>query len=121
MKQHILLVLPLIFYACAQPASLEGFQPDRWREFTKECTDYRLNIAGHIIKHQEALLESNQNEIEALLGAPTEHELYKRNQKFFHYQLTPSDSCGSYASQKFISIRFNAIGLANEVQLVIRE
>ncbi|MEM6829104.1 MAG: hypothetical protein AAF551_01220 [Bacteroidota bacterium] len=120
-KITFVILVVFAFTSCYQKAAMEGFDQNQWLAFTQDCSDYRLKIADHVLKNSAALLESNQNEIEGLLGAPTEHELYTRNQKFFHYRLTPMDSCGSYGPVKFLSIRFNAIGRANELELVMRE
>lgn len=73
------------------------------------------------------VLESNlekikgldQEEIKELLGKPDKNELYKRSQKFFVYYLSPAPSCthGNTSEQQeiYLSIRFNATGLAKEV------
>ena len=107
--------------ACYQQITLDGFEKDQWKNYHLNCGTYRLDIANHIIDNQRVLLEGTQNEIESLLGPATEHELYERNQKFFHYRLTPSDSCGNHEAISYLSIRFNAIGRANLVQVMLRE
>lgn len=122
MKQVLLiLTLALIGSSCYQNLSLDGFDKSKWKAFNTQCSNYRLESANHLIENKAVLLEANQNEIESLLGTATEHELYERNQKFFHYRLTPDDSCGVYENLRFLSIRFNAIGRANEVQVITRQ
>ncbi|ELR68811.1 hypothetical protein C900_05824 [Fulvivirga imtechensis AK7] len=62
----------------------------------------------------------NQDEMVKVLGKPDKNELYKRNQKFFIYEIagakacTPPDEASSYI---YLSIRFNATGLAKEAMI----
>lgn len=122
MKKTILFVIvAIISSSCYKQIRLEGFDKEKWGNHTEVCDTYRLDIAPHLIEHQEVLLEGTQNEIESLLGKATEHELYQRNQKFFHYRLTPRESCGNYETISYLSIRFNAIGRANLIQVMLRD
>lgn len=100
---------------------MEGFDKELWKTSISECDTYRLEIAPLIMEKQDVILEGTQNEVVSLLGQASEHELYQRNQKFFHYRLTPNDECGDFKNTEFLSIRFNAIGRANEVQVVVRD
>ena len=121
--KNIFFILSIAFLSssCYKTISVDGFDKDRWLQSRNECDPYREEISDLLIENQEILLESTQNEIESLLGQASEHELYQRNQKFFHYRLTPLDSCGSYETVKYLSVRFNAIGRANLVQVMLRE
>ena len=122
MKKLFLTYLACIsLTSCYKQISLDGFDMEKWKAFETDCNQYRLDIADYIIENQEVLLESTQNEVESLLGKATEHELYQRNQKFFHYRLTPPDNCGDYDAISYLSIRFNAIGRTNLVQIMLRE
>lgn len=116
-----LAVFTILLSGCYQQLSLEGFVKENWVNYPGDCSEYRLEVADYIVENQSVLLEGTQNEIESLLGQAEEHELYQRNQKFFHYRLTPPDSCGSYEALSYLSIRFNAIGRANLVQVMLRE
>ncbi|MEQ9468128.1 MAG: hypothetical protein RLN88_11990 [Ekhidna sp.] len=116
-----LLLIPILLSSCYQSLSIDGFDKDQWTNYAQDCSSYRLDIAELIIKNEDILLEGTQNEIEGLLGKASEHELYERNQKFFHYRLTPPEECGDYEVIQFLSIRFNAIGRANLVQVMVRE
>lgn len=100
---------------------MDGFDKDKWMSYEDNCSTYRLEVSDLIIEKQDVILEGTQNEVESLLGKPEEHELYDRNQKFFHYRLTPPDSCNDEEILKFLSIRFNAIGRANLVQVMLRD
>ncbi len=116
-----ILIISLLTTGCYSKLSLEGFNKAKWTDQNTNCSSYRLDIATYIVENQTVLLEGTQNEIESLLGQPEEHELYQRNQKYFHYRLSPPDSCASYEALSFLSIRFNAIGRANLVQVMLRE
>lgn len=58
-------------------------------------------------------------QIVELLGRPDRNELYKRNQKFYYYYLTPAPECANYNanSSTRLAIRFNAMGLAKEIMI----
>lgn len=108
----------LLLSSCYKTLSLDGFDKQKWKTYRKECSSYRLTSSPLLLKNESLILEATQNEVESLLGAADEHELYERNQKFFHYYLTPDDSCGFVETKKVLSIRFNAIGRANDIQII---
>ena len=114
-------LLCLSLVACYKQISLDGFNKEKWVSSEQKCDNYRLDIVDYIVKNQEVLLQATQNEVESLLGKASEHELYQRNQKFFHYRLSPPLHCGDYKAVAFLSIRFNAIGRANLIQVMLRE
>jgi hypothetical protein len=76
-------------------------------------------MADAIRSQKDKLLALDEMEIVQLLGKPDENELYKRNQKFYYYYLTPSESCASDEGLKSsrLVIRFNAMGLAKEITI----
>lgn len=121
MNKLLSLLFLLTLTSCYKTLSIDGYDKKLWVNAQKECSTYRLDIVDLIIENQNVILEGTQNEVESLLGKAKEHELYDRNQKFFHYRLTPPDTCGNYETINFLSIRFNAIGRANLVQVMMRE
>ena len=122
MKNIFLLLSLGVLSSCYKTLQLEGFDTQKWNLYRQECSDYRLKSVDLLIKNRELILESTQNEIESLLGAADGHELSARNQKFFHYRLTPDDSCAVQTSTiNFLSIRFNALGRASYLQVMVRE
>ncbi len=100
---------------------MDGFDKEKWVNYAQDCSQYRLEISDLIVENQEVILKGTQNEVESLLGKAKEHELYNRNQKYFHYRLTPPSECGDYEAVEYLSIRFNAIGRANLVQVMLRD
>ena len=121
MKNLILIFIPLLLTSCYSTLTIDGFDKEEWANYEANCSSYRIEASSLIIENQDILLGATQNEVESLLGKAKEHELYQRNQKFFHYRLTPPDSCGQQETIEFLSIRFNAIGRANLVQVMLRE
>ncbi|WP_436516564.1 hypothetical protein [Ekhidna sp. To15] len=121
MKNSLYLLVLVFLSSCYNSLSIEDFDKDQWINYEKGCSTYRMEKAQLIVDNQDVLLKGTQNEIESILGKAVEHELYERNQKFFHYRLTPPDSCGEYETIKYLSVRFNAIGRANLVQIMLRE
>lgn len=121
MKKILIIALLVSLTSCYKTLTMDGFDKEKWVAAPEGCSTYRQDIADLIIEKQDVILEGTQNEVESLLGKAREHELYNRNQKFFHYRLTPTDSCGEYETIEYLSIRFNAIGRANLVQVMLRE
>lgn len=71
-------------------------------------------------QQKNKLLGLTEAQIGTLLGRPDDNELYKRNQKFYHYAIEASKNCGAVApgkSPKELIIRFTAMGIANEVSI----
>lgn len=121
MKKILIPIILLSLTSCYKTLELEGFDKDQWINYKEGCSSYREEIAELIIENQDVILKGTQNEVESLLGKAMEHELYNRNQKFFHYRLTPPESCGQTDVVKYLSVRFNAIGRANLVQIMLRD
>lgn len=121
MNRLLAILLLISLSSCYKTLTIDGLDKEQWTNADQDCSSYRLDIIDLIIEKQDVILEATQNEVESLLGKAKEHELYQRNQKFFHYRLTPPDSCGEYETIEYLSIRFNAIGRANLVQVMLRE
>ena len=119
-KTTLIAALLITLTSCYNQLTIEGFDKEQWTS-KENCSSYRLDVADLLIDNEAILLQSTQNEIESILGKADEHELYQRNQKFFHYRLTPKDNCDQYSTIKYLSVRFNAIGRANLIQIMLRE
>lgn len=71
-----------------------------------------------IREQREKLLTLREMQIVQLLGRPDGNELFERNQKFYTYNLTPGKNCEVQDSAAVqLEIRFNAMGIAKEVQV----
>lgn len=110
-------ILLLVFTACGKAIDLPNISEEEWSADDHGCTNYRMKHIKALESDKDLLKGLSQDEIIKTLGRPDENELYKRNQKFFIYNLTPND-CKDQANispRMYLSIRFNATGLAKEV------
>ena len=112
-----ILLIGFLLIQCSRPVpSIENIDLKKWKEDRNACSSYRSSVAHEIQSQKEKLLALDEKQIVGLLGKPDRNELYKRNQKFYYYYITPSPDCavtGSRSSR--LAIRFNAMGLAKEV------
>ncbi|MEM6641634.1 MAG: hypothetical protein AAF616_01530 [Bacteroidota bacterium] len=121
-RNLLLTIITLVLTTgCYKTLELEGFDKQKWTSHGNDCTNYRMEVVDHLLKNDSVLLESTQNEIESLLGRADEHELYERNQKFFHYRLSTPSNCAETDAISFLSLRFNAMGRVNLAQVMLRE
>ncbi|MFY0600544.1 MAG: hypothetical protein JXR03_12805 [Cyclobacteriaceae bacterium] len=118
MKSASLTLLTLTFlFSCYPKIKIEGFEQEKWNQNIKSCDENKVAIADLIISQEDKLLSKGQAEIKQLLGQPDEHELYRRNQKFFHYHLTAGDSCSQIKTQRKLSILFDALDRSKELMI----
>ncbi len=111
LKIQLQILLLIILFSCYPKVRLDGFDKEAWAVSLTECTGYREEHLNILLQQKEILLEKNQNQIQELLGTPTRHELFSRNQKFFFYQL----ECDSKAE---LRLRFDALGRLKELRKI---
>jgi hypothetical protein len=118
MKLYLNIVMIALFFfaGCNTDINLKNFDEVKWIEDTNGCKLDRLGMLDALEKQKDELKRLNQDEIIMLLGKPNQNELYKRNQKLFIYYISPKN-CDEkiYQPYTYLSIRFNATGLAKEV------
>ena len=93
------------------------FEESDWQSDKNGCQGLRSAMIEQLEQAKGSLKGLSEDEISSLLGKPDRNELYKRNQKFFIYSITPHN-CSEVADslpRTYLSIRFNATGLAKEV------
>jgi len=119
MRSHSVLVFILLFSACSNPLpELAGIDRKVWIEDKNGCAAKRRGMQEALSKEKEKLKGLSEMDIVALLGKPDENELYKRNQKFYSYYVTPGPGCTDVEEQpQKLVIRFNAMGYAQLVTL----
>jgi hypothetical protein len=104
-------------------ACSSGKPPDNeylitWRSDPKACGDKRAGILEKVLASRQDLLALDEFAIVEALGKPDENELFKRNQKFYYYYVTPGPACGGdFSAVEKLVIRFNAVGLAKEMYI----
>jgi len=115
--------LSLIFFvllvACERPLpTFDSVNLDVWKTDSQGCTGKRSELESNIREEKDKLLGLNEKQVIRLLGRPDQNELYKRNQKFYTYFVSAGPTCTTPAENpKKLIVRFNAMGLANEVTL----
>lgn len=112
-----LLGIILLVSSCYSTPKIEGFDPDVWKVEIKYCDQSKVALAQVLVDHKEQLLGAGQAQVKKYLGQPNEHELYRRTQKFFYYNLTPGDTCEIEQPQR-LSIRFDALDRAKEIMII---
>ncbi|MCA6414113.1 MAG: hypothetical protein IM589_00245 [Cytophagales bacterium] len=109
-------ILLLVLLGCSKPLpTLEKIDLAKWKHDKWGCSKDRLAALPQLVNQKEKLKGLSQDDIVKLLGRPDKNELYKRNQKFFYYYLTPGTNCGRDTITQRLSLRFNAMGFAKEV------
>jgi hypothetical protein len=120
-KWFSLIVLAVSLLSCGKELpNLDGIDKKSWAEDKNACLKKRTAMIETMRTEKEKLLALNEMKIVALLGKPDEHEIYKRNQKFFYYYLEPAPGCFPDTTRAVplrLVIRFNATGLAKEVSV----
>jgi hypothetical protein len=110
-----------IFFSCGKSLpSLDGVDLKSWSEDKYGCSGKRSGMEKSLVAQREKLLALGELQIVELLGKPDQNELSKRNQKFYYYYLQSAKDCNnsdSTITPKRLAIRFNAMGLAKEVQV----
>jgi hypothetical protein len=110
------LLFILLFIGCEQETKV-SFDNESWKADRNGCEKKRIGIYKKIIRSQNEILGLTNKEIIRILGKPERNELYRRNQKFFIYQISPASKCNitSDFETLFLFVRFNAVGLSQEV------
>lgn len=115
----VILLLIIVVSSCSRPRpDLEEIDLVAWRNDRDGCSGVRMKMADAMIRQKEKLLRLSENEMANLIGRPDRNELYVRNQKLYSYFLKPSPTCAGNPPKQDSSrlvIRFNAMGIANEV------
>ncbi|HEY5918249.1 MAG TPA: hypothetical protein VIU13_12630 [Chryseolinea sp.] len=108
----------LILSSCGRSLpDIEGIDIMAWKNDKNGCAGERAKKKDTLLSQKDKFLALSELDVVYLLGKPDEQELYKRNQKFYYYFLKPSGDCNATSQEESLRlvIRFNAMGLANEV------
>ncbi|MBR08258.1 MAG: hypothetical protein CMP48_11370 [Rickettsiales bacterium] len=117
MKKLAIPFLTILLTGCYSLPNIPGFNQDIWQVPITYCDQDKMDLANILVEHKDQLLGEGQTQIKKLLGQPDEHELYKRTEKFFYYNLTPGDTCDIETPRR-LSIRFDALDRAKEVMII---
>ena len=115
--RYITILLILLLFSCNKTVELPNLDESAWQSDLNGCNNLRSKMIDALNTDKELLKGLNQDELISILGKPDQNELYKRNQKFFIYNITPTncENQQDLSPRKYLSIRFNATGLAKEV------
>lgn len=120
MIKNLIYILLFLISCNGKEVVIESFNQEVWKNDPFGCTNSRLSEAESLLQNKEQLMGMNNDDLIQLLGKPDRTELYTRNQKFFHYYLTPGEQCTNVeesADPARLTFRFNATGFINEVTL----
>jgi hypothetical protein len=121
MKKGLLFSLVLLAFACGKPLpDLAPIDLSQWKEDKGGCKSIRATFLSELISQRDELKGLSEKDIIELLGRPDRNELYKRNQKFYYYDVEPGKACDSLAANQQLILRFNAMSMAKEVTVEIK-
>ncbi|HWA35013.1 MAG TPA: hypothetical protein VG737_12820 [Cyclobacteriaceae bacterium] len=112
-------LLALTLYSCGKDLpTLEGIDAEKWKSDKNACLGNRNRMQPAIQAEMVKLKGLKEMDIVSLLGRPDANELYKRNQKFYYYYLSPGPACPARDSTTHrLVLRFNAMGYAQLVSI----
>lgn len=105
--------------ACTKKAELGDFDTEKWQSDPNGCKGIRAEMMDDLLKVKPKLLGLYQKSIIKALGQPEGEELYERSQTYYFYAIDPSEKCDTpeLSDPRRLSIRFTALGIANEVNI----
>ncbi len=116
-KWLLLSVVSLVFSCGKPPPDLSPIDLAQWKEDKGGCKNSRTQALDDLLEQKDELKGLSESDIIKLLGRPDRNELYKRNQKFYYYDLQPGKACDSTFTNQQLILRFNAMGRAKEVSI----
>jgi len=108
----------LILFSCGkQLPDLGPIDLIQWKSDKGGYKAQRLAYLEELKNQKDELKGLSEKDIIKLLGRPDHNELYKRNQKFYYYDIDPGKSCGDEKEGQQLIIRFTAMGYSKEVSI----
>jgi hypothetical protein len=123
MKMRAWIGFSLILVTCGMPLpDLAPIDLDKWKNDKGGCNQHRITFLTELENQKDELKGLSEKDIIQLLGRPDQNELYKRNQKFYRYDITAGKNCNDPdADGQQLIIRFTAMGYAKEVSIESNE
>jgi hypothetical protein len=114
-----ILLIAILFIACGKDLpQLDGVDTAQFKEDKNGCSGVRQTMEASLQSEMSKLKGLSEANVQILLGRPDQNELYKRNQKFYYYFLSPGPGCSSPDSAAHrLALRFNAMGYAQLVSI----
>ena len=119
-KIFFLFLISLLWSGCTKTIEIEGFDKAAWKQDKLGCDGVRDELSIVLFTNKGQLFNTNQRAISKLLGSPNQKQLYRRNQQFFVYYLSPGSQCDNGQDEEgaTLHIRFGALNKVNEVFIV---
>ena len=117
-RSGIVFFFIILLQSCTSAIEIEGFSSEDWKADRNGCLNTRAASKPDIIEATDQILGKTEQDVLRLMGRPDKNELKRRQQKFYIYYLEPGPLCESIQasdSASYLSIRFNATGVVNEV------
>jgi len=84
------LIIAVMLLSCGKALPvLDGIDSEKWKADRDACQGYRQSVAAAMKSELVKLKGLSEMDVIRLLGKPDENELYKRNQKFYSFFITP--------------------------------
>ena len=114
---NIVVISTLLLMSCTfDSKQLSALESKKWKSDNIGCDGYRKNVYKAVFDEFELIKGTNEIGFVKLFGKPNEIVLYDRGQKFYIYYV----QCKSNTDlTKSLKIRFNALGLASEIVVII--
>ncbi|WP_053404346.1 hypothetical protein [Persicobacter sp. CCB-QB2] len=107
----------LSFFSCKPTPEIPGFDQESWKADREGCQGKRAALLP-LLQAKEADLEKiSTTQIVKLLGRPNKEELYRRSQRFFHYQISGGKGCEEQ-QQVVYRLRFTATDHLIEIEVL---
>lgn len=120
MKKYLWVSFVVVGFSCGKPLpDLAPVNLAQWKEDKGGCQNIRSTFLHELTSQKDELKGLSEGDVIKLLGRPDRNELYKRNQKFYYYDIEPGKSCDSTLVNQQLIIRFNAMGRAKEIAVEI--
>ncbi|MDI9356081.1 MAG: hypothetical protein QM536_03530 [Chitinophagaceae bacterium] len=106
-----------LFFAtgCFYKCPIEGIDLEKWKKDKMGCLGKRGYFLDTLIAQKESLKRLYERDITYIFGRPDKQELYTRGQKVFIYYIYSADNCSLQKKNITLEIKFNSIGLTNEI------
>ncbi|SHK44644.1 hypothetical protein SAMN04488028_10536 [Reichenbachiella agariperforans] len=115
----VILLFSTLVWSCTTSQTTEQtwIKKESWKNELTQCTGYRSELTNQLDSLTTHLKTLRESEVTDMMGMPDQTLLYERGQKFFEYQVNCTTD---KKTNKFLRLRFNALGYVNEVLLIER-
>ena len=117
--RYWVLFLGILLVSCTSSIELTEFSAEDWKSDRNGCLGKRGPMLESVMSQKEQILGKAEHDVLKIMGRPDKNELYRRQQKFYIYYLEPGPLCEESLeasdSASYLSLRFNATGIVNEI------